>query len=808
MRVLWILVGVFGLLLSSGCSFRHPTYLTESDLAIATRDSVSLEEFLALPDEEQIERTERAEKALAPLSAVEAAQFALDQLLSAPLVHTPYQVYRRLPPLGDVIDHLDAALGLDPTRADLWLVRGRLLDIAGDQRRARESLEVAWMVANSVPDKQADLVTVRRGIALTSAWLERDAGWWDNGLTWLDRASSDLDDDDAEAVLLRGLLLAGRGDLEDAMALSYGMPAVELPVVSQMGKEGFLGLKKQKSDLLRRWLQAEVWMRRGRDDLAWSVLGEIPYWRRITALPHRFYQDIGLYAEVSGSTPSANLYYALAFLRREYRQAVQPVPLTCDPVISGLPHRDLNFYRLAAGTFHGGSLSAYAMSTTMLALDRAGTEAGERSYVLAQEALETCLRRGMHPDESLALRGRLRFSRGHYVLAEMDLVAARAGFADRGGVEPWTSYLLGLIAMGRDRPDEAVSFLEESLAVDGELGGAWDALGVARLQQGDREQARLAFDRALEVDPQSSMSFFNRGLLRSQEGDLDGGLADFEAAANLDPENMQFGRVIQLARLAKREGRAFMPGLDAVGRWTPAGVDVQAHEGGAFAPRTLAGQDMWQSRVGEMFDEIVAEQGREVRAAGLDATELVQLIGIHDLDPTPINRKILAHAFVWLELPDEARALLATHWGGDLDEDEVLLLLWLDQRAGEEQRLQQMAHRMGEDVALEVDRFGWAALATRILNEHRNPLVGKQGTLTKADVSNRSTSYGSGYVVWLSKQHFRMKNGLGDRDGNMLVDPRGRSYALGRGGKVVGRGIGETGGAGNAKVRSLTAGKR
>lgn len=778
-----LLVAVACLL--GGCSMRHPTLLSPGDLALAAADSVSLDQFLAMPKPVQELRTRRAEGALGPLRTMEAAQFSVDQFLNAPLVHTPYGGYRSLPPLGDVLRHLDAALSLDPSRADLWLMRGRLLDIAGDNRRARTSLETAWMVTDRVPPPEQERRTVRRNIGVAAAWLERDAGWWEAGLAWLDRASSATPRDDSEAILLRGLLLAGRGDLEDAMSLSYGMPPVTVPVVDQLGFEGFLGLKKKKSDLLKRWLQAEVWMRRGRPELAWNVLGKIPYWRRVTVLPHRFYQDLGLYAEASGEVDRANLYYALAFVRREYRRSTFPTPLTCDPVLAGLPHRRANFYRLGSGSFHGGSLVAYAMSSSMLALNRAGSERGEQGYLLASEALETCLRRGIQPDEALAMRGRLRFSRGHYVLAEVDLTEARRVFAERGLVEPWTSYLLGLVAMGRDRPTEAEPMLLESLSADSTRAGAWDALGVARLQLGRRSEARQAFDRALACDPRSHAASFNRGLLRCQEGDLDGGLADFRRAAELDPENTQIARIIQLASLARRDGRPFMPGIDQEGAWKPAAVDVQATPGGVFSPQAAAeAQAQWRFRLGEMFSDVVTETGAQVRADGLDADALAQLVAAHAADPSPANRKVLAHAYVWLEQADEARLLLAPHWGQDLDNDEVLLLLWLDQRAGEDARLRRLARQMGDTVAMEVDRFGWGALVSRILGDDADPLFRGQTTFARFDPSMRFTGRSRAFTEWLSLQELRMASGRGDRDGNMMVDARGRSYAIGRGGAV------------------------
>ena len=765
-------------LLLTGCSVRHPTLLSATDLAIDQADSLSLDDYLTLVPAEQIARTERAEAALDPLRATEASQDNLDTWLTDPLAWTPYRVNRLIPSLGDVLEHLDAALGLDPVRADLWLARGRLLDVVGDTYRARLSFGVAWEACERVPDRQENRFQLRRDIAVNAAWVERDAGWWDAGLLWIDRLRNFDLDDDAEYQLVHGLLLAGQGELEAAMRLSYGIPPVNLPVVGQMGLEGFLGRKKQKTDLLKRWLQAEVWFRRGQPDLAWHVLGNIPSYRRVVPLDHRLWQELGLYAEISGDGRS-NLYYALSYLRRPYRNSYLPVPLTCDPVIRGLPYHKANFYRLHSGSFHGGSLIAYAASSTMLALSRGVGAAADQRYLLAQEALEVCIRRGVYPEEALALRGRLRFSRGYYVLAEVDLAAARSEFARQDDVEPWTSYLLGLIAMGRDRSDEAISLLEEAVGADRDLAGAWNALGVARLQRGERELARLALDRAIELDPHDHRSWFNRGLLRCQSGDLDGGLLDFHQAAQLDPGNERLARVIQLASVAKRDGRAFLPGTDALGAWNPAPVDIHAHEDGEFAPRAPRSNEVWFQHLEQVLDEGMQEAGVLARGDGFDARQLTLLHQEYERDPTPERRKLLAFGFAWHDLPEEAQRVLAPHWGVDLDQDEMLLLLWLDQRTGEEKRLAELAARMRADAGLDFDYFQWASMALNLLGEDPNWNPSKQTTFDRYDAEVRSTSYGAGWGRYMKRQAILINSGAGATlDGGILVNSRGRAIYL------------------------------
>jgi tetratricopeptide (TPR) repeat protein len=763
----------------TGCSLRHPTLMPEDDLAVAEADSVGLAEFLALPAGNQAARRARVDEALKPLVATEAGQDNLDLWLTNPDAWTPYRTYRVMPALGDVIEHLDVALGLDPTRGDLWLARARILDVVGDERRARQSYVMGWEVVTRARDAQDDPVRLKRDLAVGAAWIERDAGWFDEGLAWLDRLRNIDLDDDSEYQLLRGLLLAGRGDLEEAMRVSYGIPPVELPVVSQLGLEGFRGRKTEPTDLLKRWLQAEVWFRRGHPDLAWHALGEIPTWRRVVPLAHRLWQDLGLYAEIDGDGRS-NLMYALSYLRRPYRKSLIPTPLSSDQVILGLPKRTANFYRLPSGGYHGGSIFAYAASSTMLALTRGMGMGADRRYFQAQEALNVCIRRGIYPEEALALRGRLRFSRGYYVLAEVDLAAARAAFAEHDEVEPWTSYLLGLVAVGRERPEEAIALLEEAVHADRDLAGAWNALGVARLQLGDTDLARLAFDRAVELDPHDHMAWFNRGLLRAQIGDLAGGLDDFERAARLDPQNERLMRVIQLANVAQRQGRVFLPGLDDAGMWTPAPVDVHAHEDGAFAPRSPLGSEVWYKHLQQVLDEGLDEAGLVARAEGFDAAQLAQIQREYEEHPTPQRRKVLAFGFAWHDLPEEAQRVLAPHWGRDLDRDEMLLLLWLDQRTGEERRLAELAARMSEETRLEFDGFQWAIMALSMLGEDFRRSGDMQTTFDRFDVQNRSTSMGGQYGWYINRRNALIHDGAGTGQygQGILMHARGRTYHL------------------------------
>lgn len=779
-----LLIGLMSLAILAGCAAdrRHRSLLSDRDLHRAQAQTIDLDAFLELPNNVQRQRAQAADRAAQAWVGATGLHERQVGLYESPLLYRKAPFTPLMPAVvGDLIEHLDTAVGLDPTRADLWYAHGLLLDLAGARQLACVSLEKAWDTCMRVPERQEQPSKLKRDIAILAAWIERDAGWWDAGLAWLDRARSVITAGDAEAVLLRGLLLAGRGDLEAAMHLSYGLPAVTVPVV---WRRGFAGLKREPTDILKRWLQAEVWLRRGDMDLAWYSLGKLPLWRNVP-LSHRFWQDMGLYAEISGDGRASTLY-ALAYWRQPHRMTSLAPPLGCDPVISDLPRPHLVFFRTASGALAAGSPFSHAASTTMLAVMHPDLENADQRYLLAQEALEVCLRRGIHPVEALALRGQLRFSRGYYVLAEMDLALARQQFAARSEVEPWTSYLLGLISVGRNRHDEAEALLTEAVTADPALAGAWNALGVASLQRGRLDQARTALDQAVKVGPQFVQSWYNRGLLRCQDGDLAGGLADFTRAARLDPENLQVGRIIQLATAAQKDGVPLLPWRDVSGKPQPLAVEVLSHEGGAFGPRAPESGEVWLQHLLELFSDRLAETGLAARTEGLDADELADLVDLHTSAPSAAHRKQLAFGYAWLGYTEDAQRLLAASWGVDLDEDEVLLLLWLDQRQGESTRHRELLTGELGDLPLVPGDQGVLADLLSMIGEWPGDeeVANHQPDLERmADIRASRVRFGGPHYLYLRMWH-RATSGMspGDRGALSSGGQGALTSGVGRGG--------------------------
>jgi tetratricopeptide (TPR) repeat protein len=657
--------------------------------------AIDLETFLDMPLDRQEARARQAEHTARAWRAASAVNEHLKSADETPAVADTHPRIRS-PLLGDIIEHLQAAVKLDPSRADLWYALGDVWSAAGDKHRARHCLRTAWRVCDRAAERQEELPALRRCIAIEAAWIERDDGCWDEGLAWLDSAASHLQADDAEAVLLRGLLLAGRGDLEEAMRLSYGLPEITVPMVG-FGKGG---LERAPSGRLINWLQAEVWMRRGRPDLAEHVLDD-PLSVRNAPLSYRYWQDIGLYAELIGDS-RANEYYVKSYMRRPYRTAGAALPLHCEPVIRGQPWRYALFYRRHSGTHAGGSLFAHAASLVMAAQNAEEQRRADVLYQQALDALSVCVRRGVYRDEAAALRGELRFSCGYYNLAEVDLAFARRQFAAKGDIEPTTSYMLGMIALGRERYDEAETLLAEAVAVDSSLSGAWNSLAVVRLQLGHTEEARQALDRAVAADSCNVHVLYNRGLFRCQIGDLSGGLEDLDKAARLEPRNLEVGRLIQLIKVARREGRAFLPIQTTIDRPRPLALDLQIHPGSELAPQTMTDGEPRLQHLMVLFGDRLAESTRHILNDGFTASELARLQADYHAEPSPINRKTWAFGLVWLDQWQEAHRLLVPQWGGDLDADEVLLLLWLDRRLGESARRKELSASLHGNLSMQV----------------------------------------------------------------------------------------------------------
>jgi Flp pilus assembly protein TadD len=95
---------------------------------------------------------------------------------------------------------------------------------------------------------------------------------------------------------------------------------------------------------------------------------------------------------------------------------------------------------------------------------------------------------------------------------------------------------LGMLALQRDDAQQAIGFLERSLAVAPDQPLAHAACGVALRRLGDLNAALESFDRAIALRPSDEVTHSNRGVVLRKSARLDESLASFDRAIELNPD--------------------------------------------------------------------------------------------------------------------------------------------------------------------------------------------------------------------------------------------------------------------------------
>jgi len=652
-------------ILLNGCASKKQPSLTATDITLAQADSLGLASFLQLPEVQQDDRRRRAGPFLEKVEEAKVFEVVSNDYILEQSTRSAQMYDGNTRKIDHLLDYVDVAVGLDPSHAGAWLHRGRLNEARGHVAAAAASYELAWEAATRAPQPVETAKAERLEIALQMAWIQRDAGHWETGLAWLARLDPGVLRSHGEASLLKGLLLAGLGEDEAAMRISYGLPTIDLPGIPPIQRMNYLGRRAQKSDLLKRWLQAEVWRERCDLDLAWKSMGETPTWTELLHVPHQVYQDLGRLAELTDDYKVTELY-ALAELARPYHRLAPAVPRGHDPLIAGVPDERADFYCTDDGRYLDGSLVGFATASTTTALETTQGLWADHYYALALAALDACIRRDIQAEVALALRGRLRDTRGMNALAERDLVEARDFMLDRDLIDPLTSYWLGLRRMEDGDLAGAEELFFEAVAIDSFHAGAWVGLGAVRVQQGDMEGAEEAFTRTIAHDPRQAVGWYNRGLLRCQADRIDEGLADFKVAARLDPGNKEIARVHRMALQAHAQGDDFMVGTHPTDQWAQPRID--ADPGSA---RHQYSRPLW------VFTELLGEQRILLRAAEMGEQELASMMDEYMRAPSPGRRKSLAYAQAAMGNLLESWDLLVAPASAPLDPDEGSLLTWL-----------------------------------------------------------------------------------------------------------------------------------
>lgn len=110
-----------------------------------------------------------------------------------------------------------------------------------------------------------------------------------------------------------------------------------------------------------------------------------------------------------------------------------------------------------------------------------------------------------------------------------------AACAAKAGGHPDALATLGTLALGDDRPDEALRLFEDALARNEGVPRAWVGRGLARLAAGDAAAAAPDIDRGAEMFGDHLGSWIAAGWAHFVGGDLAASRARFETALAIDP---------------------------------------------------------------------------------------------------------------------------------------------------------------------------------------------------------------------------------------------------------------------------------
>lgn len=292
-------------------------------------DSVGLDLFRRLHDEEQAERRQLADRHHA-----EARHLILGtvhhhgNLLARgylPNLNTSDQASR---PQGvetvvtRAINHWILATGLAPDDPAAWRDLAYFSGVVGDQRRQAQALNAALATLDRLDPAQTaegPAGRLRRDLYLDLAWLARDQGqaalalaYLDHLEPWLLTPAAEREDRRFEAQVLRGLAYTDLGKLRAATEQVHRLPpAVLLSRTGRGGvredlrwhlaaphREGIGYLRgnwpRQSSDFARRWIRARIAMMSGDLQAAVWHLGAPPTFLELPPrLAWRYWQDRG-----------------------------------------------------------------------------------------------------------------------------------------------------------------------------------------------------------------------------------------------------------------------------------------------------------------------------------------------------------------------------------------------------------------------------------------------------------------------------------------------------------------------------------
>ncbi len=492
-------------------------------------DGIGLEAWLALPADQQAERTRLAGQQLDFVIRFRQRIETLAQRTRQNEVSGWGTQVADVTVVGDCLQKLRTAVGLDPANPYAWHLYSWFAAAVGDRDRVAGALAGAEAALSQVP---ADaLLDLRRGVALDGAWLALEQGSMDRAAR-LVAAAAALEADIFQVTLLQGLLAARLGDQESAFHYAGTLRQTAIRRFPEDYRTSGSAPELNNvavwtavpSDYAERWIKALSWIQAGQLDMAAKAFGTYRF-DDIYPQAHRFWNDAGMIYELTGRTKLAATAWDQARVCRPFAPYFPYKRYNHDVGrLTGRPG-ELTIY-LGFDTFYvTGSRLAYAAGLADL-VDQASDD-GERQdrAVVALEELDICLARSEYPAQAALLKGAVYHRLGDLAGAVVEVEEALRLIDAQGDGPGYQAVLdqLAEVRVGRS-PSELAAFFGQS----GSTRSRW-----ASVQ--DADARREALRAAYAADPtDANRQALARFLIRT--GDTAGGralVADHQGAADV-----------------------------------------------------------------------------------------------------------------------------------------------------------------------------------------------------------------------------------------------------------------------------------
>jgi tetratricopeptide (TPR) repeat protein len=695
-------------------------------------DSLSLTEFLTLPASAQAERREMAMSFLSKAERFdhliwELVQFSREKMM---LVHPKGFIESMARCMG----HLTTAVGVDPSNPGAWYDLTYLTGIVGDWKRYEACHDATLAAIGDDPNAYREM---RHRLALDFAWHCRDRGWYDKGLTEVDRAEA-LAGEQEESQLIRGLLLAETGRFKEACRIAAKIRSIKV----EKPNWGTI-----PSDYAENWIHMMGYRAQGDMLMAAFSIGRV-FLSNKMPYADRYYNDLGLMAELNRIPAQAREYYAMAATFRPFFIYYPMKTLVGPTSVHGRSYTGYPYSVAFDQFFVAGSLYSYGAHMALACELAEDPERKQELGEIAVAALSACRDREIRSAAALALRGRAYFNLGDLENAENDLALACEELAARGESDAEICALAGHLKVARDEYSDALPLLARAIKAQPDMASAWRSLGIAATHEGDLATGRQAFDMAIQIDPQSAAGWYNRGLFHFHQREWDAASTDLDKASELAPQDEN------IASLLERAGKAFRQSSSAraedAGRSLDLGraadsssaADVEIAQSGSStgAPAAAVAAPLeapyWKADIpgeftfsdlrsdGEVaamyssqpFGGMLADSlGVQLEGPDLSAADLQEIVSScednYRRDASRFNRRQLALAYVRSGQVQQGRDLLLPLWDNGIDLAEMCVVLEADRALGDMTRADRYTASLEEGAPEIEDPIFWSLVA-------------------------------------------------------------------------------------------------